>query len=432
MYRKDVSDVSPLRILERSIHGGLGQGHLGVVIGPAGVGKTAVLVQIGLDETLRGRSVLHVALGQNLDHVQAWYDALFDDLAAHTQLAERDTVRASAAAQRIIHAQADRALKPERLDQIVSLYETHAKVRPAAVIIDGWDWEGPEGPRMAELTQLKATARRLGAELWMSAQNHRRTTPARPAQVMAPCAAHVALIEVALYLDSEGDHATIRLLKDHDGHTAASTTHIELDSNTMRLRQGGGNGADVRLPPRAYTLLSGGAPGTEAEFGVLAERFGLAEVTFSFAGRTPARDRALLQLDDAQLEQGHVSLKYVEAHLHRTFPRTPMFEKILQSLWHQVATAGEVFVVGVIQPDGTVVGGTGWAAELAKHFARPLCVFDQERKAWHAWREGAFHAVPAPRITRTRFAGTGTRFLSDAGRAAIEQLFVDSFGPAPA
>ena len=32
MYAKDVNDHSPLRILERSIHGGLGKGNLGVVM----------------------------------------------------------------------------------------------------------------------------------------------------------------------------------------------------------------------------------------------------------------------------------------------------------------------------------------------------------------------------------------------------------------
>ena len=32
-----------------------------------------------------------------------------------------------------------------------------------------------------------------------------------------------------------------------------------------------------------------------------------------------------------------------------------------------------------------------------------------------------------PRIRRTRFCGTGTRHLTEAGRRAIAQLFADSF-----
>ena len=66
MYRKEVNAQSPLRILERSIHGGLGKGNLGVVMARAGVGKTAFLVQIGLDDLMQEKDVLHVALGQSL------------------------------------------------------------------------------------------------------------------------------------------------------------------------------------------------------------------------------------------------------------------------------------------------------------------------------------------------------------------------------
>ena len=69
MYTKEVNEQSPLRILEKSIHGGLGKGNLGVVMARAGVGKTACLVQIALDDLLRGRDVLHVALGQTVEHV---------------------------------------------------------------------------------------------------------------------------------------------------------------------------------------------------------------------------------------------------------------------------------------------------------------------------------------------------------------------------
>ena len=40
MFLKKVHDRSPLRVFERSIHGGLGRGNLGVVLSRAGMGKT--------------------------------------------------------------------------------------------------------------------------------------------------------------------------------------------------------------------------------------------------------------------------------------------------------------------------------------------------------------------------------------------------------
>ena len=47
-----------------------------------------------------------------------------------------------------------------------------------------------------------------------------------------------------------------------------------------------------------------------------------------------------------------------------------------------------VFVVGWIQGDDTVQGGTGWGVELAKFFNRPVSVFDQARHGWFTWKDG--------------------------------------------
>lgn len=440
MFAKEVNERSPLRILEKSIHGGLGKGNLGVVMARAGVGKTACLVQIGLDALLRGRDVLHVALHQTLEHVQSWYDALFDDLAERTALEDRETVRQTMARHRVIKTFADARLTPDRLENAVELFRRAMSFQPATILIDGFDWTGgeptadrssvPVAQVAAALGQFKALARRLGAELWITAQTHRSATGNHPEAVTPPCAAYVDLIDVALFLEPHGDHVELRLLKDH-GDVAPPATHLILHCDTMRIVTDEEDRAPrPALPRSAYTLLSGGAPGAEAEFGACAERWGVSEVNYSFAGRGVERTRGLVMLSDAELKQGDVSPAYLKSHMHRTYPDTPLFRRILQSIWHQVATAGEVFTVGVLLEDGTVKGGTGWAAELAKHAKKPVHVYDQERKAWFAWRDDRWTQVEAPVITRSRFAGTGTRFLSDDGRAAIRGLFERTFGPA--
>jgi len=59
-------------------------------------------------------------------------------------------------------------------------------------------------------------------------------------------------------------------------------------------------------------------------------------------------------------------------------------------------------------------------------FNRPLHVFDQPTKQWYTWKNSW---VPdSPRIEYDTFVGSGTRYLSEAGRKAIDQLFIDSFG----
>ena len=44
---------SPVRLLEKGLHGGLGSGNLGLIVAGPGVGKTAFLVGVGLDTLLR-------------------------------------------------------------------------------------------------------------------------------------------------------------------------------------------------------------------------------------------------------------------------------------------------------------------------------------------------------------------------------------------
>ena len=182
------------------------------------------------------------------------------------------------------------------------------------------------------------------------------------------------------------------------------------------------------MKPEDCILFSGAANGSEAEFGAVAERYGIDEVNFTFEGHNDARRRGLRVLTRAELRQGDVNLAYVSKLMHRRYPETQLFRKVLQSIWHQVRSGDEIFVVGRIMPDDTVTGGTGVAAEFAKLFNKPLSVFDQDRDCWFRWTGEGFAPSAETVITRAHFCGTGTRFLADNGRAAIAALFARTFG----
>ncbi|WP_243545017.1 hypothetical protein [Pseudodesulfovibrio tunisiensis] len=175
------------------------------------------------------------------------------------------------------------------------------------------------------------------------------------------------------------------------------------------------------------TLFSGGAQGAEAEFGRLAEQHSIAEVNFTFDGHKIQRSRGLRVLTDEELVRKDVSLTYVSKLLDRRFTNAEKMRKVLQTIMYQVEAGHEVFVIGSLQPDGTVKGGTGWGAEFAKICNKPLYVFDQARNGWFKWASGEWTPDGAPRITRHHFTGTGTRFLEDNGRQAIADLFARSF-----
>lgn len=177
----------------------------------------------------------------------------------------------------------------------------------------------------------------------------------------------------------------------------------------------------------SFTLFSGGAQGAEAEFGRQAERYGVQEVNFTFEGHRIERTRGIRVLTQEELAKKDVSLTYVSRLLSRKFSNGPQIRMVLRTIMHQVDAGLEIFVVGSIQEDGTVKGGTGWGAEFAKLCNKPLYVFCQQKNAWFTWENDAWTPVAAPTITQAHFTGTGTRFLEDSGRAAIDDLFARSF-----
>lgn len=173
------------------------------------------------------------------------------------------------------------------------------------------------------------------------------------------------------------------------------------------------------------TLYSGGLKGAETVFGETAEKYSVNEVIFTFEGHKLSRDKNVSVLSKEDLERGNISMELASKMLNRTYYETEKIRKVLQTIFHMVNSGYQIFVIGSIQEDGSVKGGTGWAVQLAKMFNRPLHVFDQPSGKWFTWKES--WQEDSPRIQYETFVGSGTRYLNDSGRAAIEKLFEDSF-----
>jgi hypothetical protein len=176
-------------------------------------------------------------------------------------------------------------------------------------------------------------------------------------------------------------------------------------------------------------LIHGGHKGAESAFGRAAERWGLPQTTISYPGHEMEYAGHVEELDEDELEKGHVSMEFVFRTMGRRFARAQRLRNVIYSMFHIVTRGDELFTVGWIQDNGTVRGGTGWGVELAKLFNRRVHVFDQEREAWFSW-VGHEWNPSEPVLPDKPFSATGTRHLTDAGRLAITKLFERSLGPA--
>jgi len=437
MYRKEVNERSPMRVFEKSMHGGLGRGNVGIVASVPGMGKTPLLVQIALDDLLRDRKVLHISHENPVDHVRTFYSEVFHDLSAMSKLDEPDAVMLEIERNRMIFSLlCDRDDVPlsqrggrtsiGRIQEVVKFARDAAQFQPDVLIVDGFHLVRGSDEAVKALAAL---AKEIDAELWLSVT----TEPVSGKTLPSPLDGIAALVQVVVYLEPEGEVVRLRLLKDHE-NASLQDLHLRLDLPTMRI-------VDEDIPPTTerprdphrFRLVSGGSRGAEAEFGVCAERWGMAEVNYSFEGhRILERQRGVVVLTENELNQGDFSLVYASKRLNRQLTDIPLVRNVLKTIWHQITNATQVFAIGLIQDDNTVRGGTGWGVELARLWKKPLFVYDQERRSWFRWGGKAWEMTAPPSISTESFAGVGTQSLSDEGKRAICELFTRSFGEPPA
>ena len=69
MGYEPLANKNPLRALKIGKDSTSG---MGLVMARAGLGKTALLVQIALDSILLGNRVIHVSIGESIDKTRAW------------------------------------------------------------------------------------------------------------------------------------------------------------------------------------------------------------------------------------------------------------------------------------------------------------------------------------------------------------------------
>lgn len=226
MYKKFINARSPLRLLEKGLHGGLGPSNLGVVVAGHGVGKASFLVGVALDELLRSGRVLHVSMAHTVSHIRDHYDTVFEELAATTHLDNDAQVHADIDRCRSIRVYRRNSLTAAKLRDAVKI-ETEATGQPSLVIIEGLDFDSTSRD---EILDIKKLAGELAAEIWFSVSSNDERIESIP-----PGISQVDdLVSVVLALEPGEDAVVARALKDH-GNSDLSELHVALDPRTLLL-----------------------------------------------------------------------------------------------------------------------------------------------------------------------------------------------------
>ena len=83
---------TPWEVINDLMQGGLGHGELGVVVAPAGIGKSWILTALGAGAVLKGKTVVHYTLELNESYTGLRYDSVFSGIANQNLKYHKDEV----------------------------------------------------------------------------------------------------------------------------------------------------------------------------------------------------------------------------------------------------------------------------------------------------------------------------------------------------
>jgi hypothetical protein len=180
--------------------------------------------------------------------------------------------------------------------------------------------------------------------------------------------------------------------------------------------------------------LSGGAVGSDLQWGAMAKKAGHSVIHWSFEKHeTLAPPIEVVRLTSEQLNQADNYLIRANTSLKRRFPSGSILtNNLLRRNWYQVAWTDAVYATSSLDSNHTVKGGTAWACQLyMDRFIHDnedmdkckLYLFDINLCVWWKW-VGKWHIMEsAPTKPSGIWAGIGARKLNNAGKWEINKMF---------
>lgn len=230
MLKKELIQRSPIRILEKSIHGGLGKGNLGVFAARKGVGKTACMVHVSVDKLMASKKVIHISFAEKPDHIKLWYKDVFHEVAAAYRLENAVENFEQLIKNRLIlhfRQKMDLHAVKNNVDQFVSSTD----FQPEMIVVDGFSFYDASG---ADFEFWQSFAREYNIEIWFTATLHREALAFDKEGIPAPVNNFKEHLSVIIMLNPTSDFIDLKLLKDHE-NTDLEKLMLKLDPKTLLI-----------------------------------------------------------------------------------------------------------------------------------------------------------------------------------------------------
>ncbi len=233
MVKEELVKRSPLRVLEKSLDGGLGKGNIGVIASKKGIGKTAFLVHIATDKLCNDKPVIHVSFSKRTDHIISWYDDIFDEISKRKNIKNAIEIQEEIIRNRVIMNFNQQGVDVSRILSSLEAMITSGNFKADAVIIDGLNIgeAGEEG-----LKTIKEFAQKLKLEIWISSSLKKEDPVFNDKGIPYELENIADSIDVLLTLKYDNQKIRMDIVKDHDNMKQVNS-HLYLDPKTLLIAE---------------------------------------------------------------------------------------------------------------------------------------------------------------------------------------------------
>ncbi|MCA1754569.1 MAG: hypothetical protein LC641_07730 [Spirochaeta sp.] len=231
MIKSELVKRSPLRILEQSIHGGLGAGNIGVFSSPKGLGKTACLVHIATDKLFQGQHVIHVSFASRTDHIISWYEDIFRQIVDKRDAPDAMDVHDEIIRHRVIMNFSQDGMTAEQLLSSLRAMITSGGFSADVLVVDGYDFV--KGTPQ-DIAAIKSFAAELGIAVWFSASSPEDPSIVDEQGLPSYLNSYLDLISVLITLEETPEFIKLRLVKDYE-KIMGDDLHVQLDSKSLLI-----------------------------------------------------------------------------------------------------------------------------------------------------------------------------------------------------
>ncbi len=200
----------------------LPESGFGAVMARAGVGKTALLIQLAIHSLLCDKNVLHISLNDPVKKVGLWYKEVYRNIAFRYDIEDHELLFENMLPHRFIMTfEVEGFSVPKLEERLTDLMEQNI-FRPHVIFIDGLPFD--EAQR-GSLSDLKAFVKKNSLKAWFTVRIHRDENLGSVED----------LFETVILIQPEGKAIHLKAVK--GGKTDPDINGVLLDPTTMLIQE---------------------------------------------------------------------------------------------------------------------------------------------------------------------------------------------------